>query len=534
MRVRTVALTIAAAIGLGACGGGGQAASTTATGGSAANERAASLLARAERAIDAVRSFHLQANTNYDGAAVTVSGDFALPGRASLLEQYGTGRIELRALDGTVYFRANRAYYRNEGLRGTTLTELLGRWLSTTAAQLPSVAAFAALASPATLGRCLLGQRLGTLSLEGTTTVGGRRASVLVDTGDLPGSGSGRLYIAASGPPLPLRITHAGAYRTGGTTDPACHDAATPPVSTSVETISDVDAPVVIAAPPGAVSLASLASPAHATTGIAAAPVRMARTSLGEVAYRTVGSGPPLILITGYAGTMESWDPRFVNALATHYRVVIFDNAGIDGTSALAGPLTIDAMADQTAALISALGLARPNVLGWSMGGMIAQALAVLHPNLVHRLVLCATFAGDGGVQRPSQSAIDALTDGDAAAATADLFPPDQDGAAVAFGTAIAGYPNAAPVASATISAQAKAVIGWWNGTDPAGRRTTRIAAATLVADGTVDRLDPTSNSRSLARLIPGARLLLYADAGHAFLFQDETAFVRVIESFLG
>ena len=107
-----------------------------------------------------------------------------------------------------------------------------------------------------------------------------------------------------------------------------------------------------------------------------------------------IGSGPSLVLIMGYGGTMQTWDPRFVNTLAMHNQVVIFDNAGIGDTQALPAPLTIDAMADQTSALISALGLGRTDVLGWSMGGMIAQALAVRHPAQVRRLVLCATFPG--------------------------------------------------------------------------------------------------------------------------------------------
>ena len=88
---------------------------------------------------------------------------------------------------------------------------------------------------------------------------------------------------------------------------------------------------------------------------------------------------------------MESWDRRFVDALAQRYHVVIFDNAGVGQTAALPAPLSIDAMANQTSALIAALGLGRPDVLGWSMGSMIAQALAVLHPDQVRRLVLCAS-----------------------------------------------------------------------------------------------------------------------------------------------
>ena len=123
---------------------------------------------------------------------------------------------------------------------------------------------------------------------------------------------------------------------------------------------------------------------APGTAAVVSAPVGIAHTRLGAVGYRVVGSGPPLVLIMGYAGTMEDWDPRLVHALAQHNRVVMVDNAGVGRTQALPAPLTIDAMADQTSALIDTLGLGRPDVLGWSMGGTIAQALAVLHPAQCH------------------------------------------------------------------------------------------------------------------------------------------------------
>src|ERR1700735_4413127 len=151
--------------------------------------------------------------------------------------------------------------------------------------------------------------------------------------------------------------------------------------------------------------------PSATMVSVTAMWAEVAQTTLGPVGYREVGSGPPLVLIMGYAAPMEAWEPQFVDSLARRYRVVIFDNAGIGSTQALPAPLTIDAMANQTSALIGALGLGRPDVLGWSMGGMIAQALAVLHPAQVRRLVLCATFPGVDGVT-PPQAAINDLTNG--------------------------------------------------------------------------------------------------------------------------
>jgi pimeloyl-ACP methyl ester carboxylesterase len=274
---------------------------------------------------------------------------------------------------------------------------------------------------------------------------------------------------------------------------------------------------------------------AHIPTALSVvwAPVRTIETTKGIVAYRSIGSGPVLMLIMGYGGTMEVWDRRLVDALAQHFRVLVFDNGGIGSTAALPAPLTIDAMADQTSALISALGLRQADVLGWSMGGMIAQALAVRHPAQVRRLILCATFPGVGRSVRPSQEAINALNSGLTKKVMADLFPADQKGAQNTYLAAVSSYPSSSPAPADIVTAQGQAIDIWWAGKDPAGRLIARIHVPTLVADGTGDRLDPLPNSHALARLIPGAKLKLYPDAGHAFLFQDEASFVQTVESFL-
>lgn len=284
-----------------------------------------------------------------------------------------------------------------------------------------------------------------------------------------------------------------------------------------------------------AVAKAATGSAAKVPDGIsiASVPVRTARTTLGVVAYRMVGSGPPLVMITGYSATMESWDRRLVDALAEHHRVVIFDNAGVGPTQALPASLSIDAMASQTSALITALGLTRPDVLGWSMGSMIAQALAVLHPGQVHRLILCASYPGNGTAVRPSQQAISALTSGNQQQ-MADLFPAGQTAAQNTYLAAISSYPPTGETLASTVTAQAHAIDQWWAGLDPAGQQAATITAPTLIADGTADRLDPLANSHALADMIPGAKLTLYPGAGHAFLFQDQAAFVPLIESFLG
>ncbi len=254
------------------------------------------------------------------------------------------------------------------------------------------------------------------------------------------------------------------------------------------------------------------------------APVQTVKTRLGTVEYRVVGSGPPLVMILGYTATLEIWDPRFVDALAKHYRVVLFNNAGIGRTQALHGPLTIDAMANQTSALITALHLNRPNVLGWSMGGLIAQALAVQHPAQVRHLVLCATYPGTGPLVQPSQKALQAPS---------SLFPTDQGLAYEAYGLETSLYRSRTSAPANVSTAQSDAIQVWWNGQDPAGRKTAAISAPTLIADGTVDGNVPIADDYALARLMPKAQLVLYPDAGHFFLFQEGTTFTSRIQSFL-
>jgi pimeloyl-ACP methyl ester carboxylesterase len=267
---------------------------------------------------------------------------------------------------------------------------------------------------------------------------------------------------------------------------------------------------------------------------VTAAPVRVANTADGSVGYREIGHGPPLVLIMGFGGTMDDWAPDFVDSLAASHQVVIFDNAGIGRTASLPPPLTITAMADQTSALISALGLGRVDVLGWSMGGMIAQALTVQHPDQVNHLVLAATQPGTGRSLPIPAAAAAEVSSGNPAAVLKVLFPPGQQAAVAAYVAGIVQYQPSENAPAAVMDAQAVAISRWLQGTDPSGAGTAHVARPTLVADGTEDALDPVGNDHILAATIPGAHLVLYLRAGHAFLFQDSAQFLPVLEQFLG
>lgn len=278
---------------------------------------------------------------------------------------------------------------------------------------------------------------------------------------------------------------------------------------------------------------ASTGTPSGGPPDIVTAPTLIAATHDGDVGYREVGTGSPILLIMGFGGSMDSWPPSFVDELATTHTVVVFDNAGIGGTAAVRSRLSIDAMAGQASALITALHLGRTAVLGWSMGGMIAQALAAAHPDQVSRLILAATQAGTGASLPIPPAAAAALVSSNPATVLSVLFPPGQTAAAQAYLAGIVQYHGYYAASDAVKAQQTAAVQQWMTGQDPAGRDLNRIQAPTLVADGTLDQLNPVRNDQLLARGIPRAQLRLYPDAGHAFWFQDAARFVPTVERFL-
>jgi len=289
-----------------------------------------------------------------------------------------------------------------------------------------------------------------------------------------------------------------------------------------------------------ALSLAPLgaAAPAASTTvaSVTSIPIQVIHTSDGSVSYRSDGAGQPLVLIMGYSGSQDDWAPDFVNALAAQHRVIIFDNAGIGETTPLTGTLNVTGMANQTAALIAALGLKHPDVLGWSMGGMIAQALAVLHPADVQRLVLSATYSGNGKATSPTPANAAALVNaartGDTDGIMALIFPADELAAQeAAYISGVSGYPNFYQAPEALAVAQHAAISSWATGTVAAGHG--HISAPTLIGDGSDDVMTPPANVHKMVQEIHGAQSVIYPDAGHGFLFQDASAWAARINAFL-
>jgi pimeloyl-ACP methyl ester carboxylesterase len=168
------------------------------------------------------------------------------------------------------------------------------------------------------------------------------------------------------------------------------------------------------------------------------------------------------------------------------------------------------------------------------MGGMIAQALTVLHPAQVSSLILAATQPGTGTARPVPPAAAAAVVSQNPATVLSVLFPPGQLAAAQAYVIGISRYPGFYQAPSAVIADQGRAVGQWIAGHDPAGRQLKQVRLPALVADGTLDQLDPVANDRSLAASVPGAKLTLYPGAGHAFLFQDMNSFLPEVLGFLG
>lgn len=288
-----------------------------------------------------------------------------------------------------------------------------------------------------------------------------------------------------------------------------------------------------------ALAAGTVALPAGATAAsIADAPIHAVEAGQGRIGYRAVGTGSPVVLVMGLSGTMDAWSPSFVDALAAGgHRVVTFDNEGIGRTTLGRGTLTIRRMADDTASLIRALHLRRATVLGWSMGGMIAQATAVRHPRLVRRLVLAATAPGDGKGASPAPDVLQELygtgSSGSAGGLLGLLFPADQQAAQNAYLADIVRYRGFRPAAPAAVTkAQLGASAGWMIGNDPASASPAKIHQPLLIGAGQDDRLLPPANDQHIAAAAPHATLKLYPDAAHGFLFQDP-AFEQAVIRFL-
>lgn len=262
----------------------------------------------------------------------------------------------------------------------------------------------------------------------------------------------------------------------------------------------------------------------------------------GPIAYYRFGRGTPVVLITGYRASIAEWDAFFLGELAQHHEVIVFDNRGVGGSSALPGRYGVEYgmrdMADDAADVISHLGLRRVTVVGWSMGGMIAQQLALGPASArLGRLVLISTAApGAQGVplRREVGEVLSSHGPDAFARIMGVLFPPDAvEDAKRCFGGDMFRPPGyrATPV-SDDVSAQQNRAIQRWFANDDAARALGKLAVPTLVVTGAQDDVLSVENSRTLARIIAHARLAIVADAGHALMFQYPVELGKMVSEF--
>jgi pimeloyl-ACP methyl ester carboxylesterase len=261
-----------------------------------------------------------------------------------------------------------------------------------------------------------------------------------------------------------------------------------------------------------------------------------------DMGYRVGGRGTALVMIIGRSATMAEWDPQLIRQLIITHRVVVFDNRGVaTSNNPSATTLTIQQMARDTLGLMTALGIGRADVLGWSMGGMIAQQVAIDAPDRVVRLVLCATSPGGSHAMQPAEFVQKDLDSPDLSTATlfSLSFPPDRAGihGAVSYAFRVATQPGLLPdsftIAAAARANQEAASSAWKSPGGGDYYELPYLKVATLVLWGRLDIVNPPYNDWLIVSRLRHVRYQVFGNAGHAFLFQDAVAVGTAIRDFL-
>jgi pimeloyl-ACP methyl ester carboxylesterase len=259
-----------------------------------------------------------------------------------------------------------------------------------------------------------------------------------------------------------------------------------------------------------------------------------------DFAYRRFGSGAelPLVMLQHFRGNLDNWDPALTDALAAEREVILVDYAGV-GSSTGEPSNTIASSARQMIAFADALGLGEIDLLGFSIGGFVAQEIALVRPALVRRLVLAAT--GPKGAP-----GMHGWRDDIATAARAESKPENllyimfaHTETSQAKGMEFLGRflerqeGRDAPTSDTVRDAQYDAIVDWGIPDHAALQRLTGIKSPTLVIQGDDDLMIPTKLSHLMAGLIPDARIRIYPDAAHGFMFQHPSEVAADVNAFL-
>jgi pimeloyl-ACP methyl ester carboxylesterase len=259
-----------------------------------------------------------------------------------------------------------------------------------------------------------------------------------------------------------------------------------------------------------------------------------------EYAYRDLGAGEvPLVLLQHFRGNLDNWDPALMDDLAAQRRVVTFDNVGVGGTTGVT-PNTIHAMAYGAIAFIEAMGFQKADLLGFSIGSFVAQEIALTRPDVLRRVVLASSAPqGAAGMHGWAPEVIGAVGEPEPnPQGYLDVFFAHTDSSRAA-GQQAAGRifgrttNQDAPTTWQTRQAQYDAVCTWGIPDHSLLQRVAAIELPVFVANGDSDPMILPRYSHLLAGLLPDARLKIYPDAAHGFLFQHYAEFAADVHAFL-
>ncbi|MFL5493058.1 MAG: alpha/beta fold hydrolase [Gemmatimonadales bacterium] len=283
--------------------------------------------------------------------------------------------------------------------------------------------------------------------------------------------------------------------------------------------------------------------PSKTTASAIAARTQFIETKLETYAYRRFGGGSaaPLVCLQHFTGTLDNWDPAVADALALGREVILFESAGL-GRSTGEVPTTIMGMAEHFLAFADTLGLTRIDLLGFSLGGMVAQEVALERPSLVRKMLLVGT-APEGGedimhIEKPELAKIlgDPTLKGYQVLVKLFFTPSDASQAAgQAFAKRLsARTDDREPLSGPKVAqAQVAAFRAWERVDGERFAKLRRIPQPCLVVNGVFDTMIPVRNSYFLAEHLPNAMLVAYPDAGHGSLFQFHDSFVQQATLFL-
>jgi pimeloyl-ACP methyl ester carboxylesterase len=277
-------------------------------------------------------------------------------------------------------------------------------------------------------------------------------------------------------------------------------------------------------------------------TGYADASIkRVTAENAIEYAYRDLGAGDvPLVLLQHFRGNLDNWDPALIDDLAAERRVVPFDNVGVGATTGTT-PNTVEAMAHDAIAFIEAMSFQQVDLLGFSIGSFVAQEIALIRPDLLRRVVLASSAPqGAAGMHGWAPDVIGAVGQPEMSpqgylsvffAPTKTSLEAGQEAAGRIFGGRTTDRDE--PTTWQTRQAQYDAVCTWGIPNHSLLERVSAIDLPVFVANGDSDPMILPRYSYLLAGLLPNARLTIYPDSAHGFLFQHHSEFAADVHAFL-